>query len=240
MSSKKSTFGKIIGFISLLVGAFLIYGSCTEIVDYGYHILGAIIFLILLGLILAFPFVGPLLGRIFVSVDQFGNTLALGNPDNTISARVGYFANHPERHLFRRLAWKKYWNFLQGFINLTFLPWDGPNHCYDAYLNSAGNEYPEIPGYEKLALFIITFFVGLSCVILLPVFHLIGWPYRYFIERRDKRLENVHKHLQGVERKLNGVLLELDRIPAVNAGIKKKSTDMLSKAKVVHVEIGKK
>ena len=27
----------------------------------------------------------------FVSIDQFGNVLAGGNPDNTISSRVGYY-----------------------------------------------------------------------------------------------------------------------------------------------------
>ena len=33
------------------------------------------------------------IGNAFVSIDQFGKSLAGGNPDNTISARVGYY-NH--------------------------------------------------------------------------------------------------------------------------------------------------
>lgn len=30
----------------------------------------------------------------FVAIDQLGNTVAGGNPDNTISARVGYYNEH--------------------------------------------------------------------------------------------------------------------------------------------------
>ena len=69
---------------------------------------------------------------VLIAIDQLGNALAGGYADSTISARVGYNARHaaPER--------QNYWRLLEGIINYTFLPLDGPDHCYQAYL--AGNQ----------------------------------------------------------------------------------------------------
>lgn len=65
--------------------------------------------------------------NVLVSVDQLGNTICRGNPDNTISARVGYFSQVSRS--FNR--W--YWKTLEAIINFTFWPIDGPNHCQDAF-----------------------------------------------------------------------------------------------------------
>ena len=62
-----------------------------------------------------------------ISIDKVGNTISQGSHHNTISARVGGCANTEGGH-------KKYWGFLEKVINWTFLPVDGPNHCYRAYL----------------------------------------------------------------------------------------------------------
>jgi len=69
---------------------------------------------------------------VLIAIDQLGNALAGGYADSTISARVGYNVRHaaPER--------QNYWRLLEGIINYTFLPLDGPDHCYQAYL--AGNQ----------------------------------------------------------------------------------------------------
>ncbi|WP_237058059.1 hypothetical protein [Microbulbifer sediminum] len=68
------------------------------------------------------------IGGVLVAIDQLGNAIAGGNPDATISARVGYFAGHHEQPLW------PYWRLLERVIDFTFLPIDGPRHCHFAYL----------------------------------------------------------------------------------------------------------
>lgn len=65
--------------------------------------------------------------NVLISIDQLGNTLCGGDPDSTISARVGYFA------LMSKTPQKYFWLGLQKIINFTFWPIDGPNHCLDAF-----------------------------------------------------------------------------------------------------------
>jgi len=62
--------------------------------------------------------------NILIGIDQLGNAIAHGNPDNTISARVGYFAS--EDHKSRL---KFYWKALERTIDITFKPIQGPGHC---------------------------------------------------------------------------------------------------------------
>lgn len=73
--------------------------------------------------------------RLFLSIDQLGNAIAGGDPDNTISARVGYYNHHyfPENE---KVPW--YWHVFEKIIDTTFYPVDGPNHCHEAYHNDAG------------------------------------------------------------------------------------------------------
>ncbi|WP_250459577.1 hypothetical protein [Microbulbifer litoralis] len=68
------------------------------------------------------------IGGVLVAIDQLGNALAGGNPDATISARTGYFSHVEETPL------RPYWLAMERVINFTFLPIDGPDHCYNAYL----------------------------------------------------------------------------------------------------------
>lgn len=69
------------------------------------------------------------IGGVLVAIDQLGNAIAGGNPDATISARTGYFARVAET------PWRAYWRAMESVINFTFLPIDGPGHCYSAYLS---------------------------------------------------------------------------------------------------------
>ena len=66
-------------------------------------------------------------GRIFIALDQLGNALAGGNPDATISQRLGYL--HVERPM-------KLTTLLMMLVNWTFKPVDGEGHCKQAYDNS--------------------------------------------------------------------------------------------------------
>jgi len=67
--------------------------------------------------------------RVLVSIDQLGNTIAGGNPDITISARTGYFANVKKTRL------RVWWQCMEAIIDFAFEPIDGPRHCLSAYLN---------------------------------------------------------------------------------------------------------
>ena len=68
------------------------------------------------------------LKNLLVAVDQLGNTIAGGDPDNTISARVGYFSQVPKTTKIRG-----YWKTMELIINFTFWPVDGPDHCQQAF-----------------------------------------------------------------------------------------------------------
>lgn len=65
--------------------------------------------------------------RVLVSIDQLGNTIAGGNPDVTISARTGYFANIKKTRL------RLWWRCMETIIDFAFRPIDGPDHCLRAY-----------------------------------------------------------------------------------------------------------
>ena len=65
--------------------------------------------------------------RVLVSIDQLGNAVAGGNPDVTISARTGYFAN------IKKTRVRLWWRCVEAIIDFAFRPVDGPNHCLRAY-----------------------------------------------------------------------------------------------------------
>lgn len=69
----------------------------------------------------------PYFKNVLVAIDQLGNTMCGGNPDNTISARVGYFSSTT------RNSTKYFWLGLEKIINFTFWPVDGPFHCLQAF-----------------------------------------------------------------------------------------------------------
>lgn len=103
---------------------------------------------------------GSILFNIGVAVDQLGNTLAGGYADNTISARVGYFAHETSKYKLKSLM-RPYWLFLQFIINTTFHPVDGPGHCHMAYHKEAGNGFED--GSDVLR-FILSLIIFASCI----------------------------------------------------------------------------
>ena len=104
------------------------------------------------------------LKNVLVSIDQLGNTICGGNPDNTISARVGYFATVSQS------ATKYFWKGLEKIINFTFWPVDGPNHCLQAF-----EEDPEEVFYDDngdvfralISAFIVVFCIPISTILYL-------------------------------------------------------------------------
>lgn len=59
--------------------------------------------------------------NVLVAIDQLGNAICGGNPDVTISARTGYFANISNTKL------KPWWRIMEAIINFAFKPIDGPD-----------------------------------------------------------------------------------------------------------------
>lgn len=100
---------------------------------------------------------------LFISIDQFGNAVAGGNPDNTISARVGYYNHY---HSFKGSGVPWYWRWFEKVIDTAFWPVDGVGHCHQAYHNDAGEVFDNRT---------TNFFIGLAAFILIiPSCLLIG------------------------------------------------------------------
>jgi hypothetical protein len=95
---------------------------------------------------------------VLVAIDQLGNTIAYGNPDNTISARVGYFASNEYKSKI-----KPYWKTLERIIDFTFEPVQGPGHCYNAWLAEA--DETDTQG-SYIARIILSVFVALGCLVI--------------------------------------------------------------------------
>jgi hypothetical protein len=71
--------------------------------------------------------------NLIVSIDQLLNTICGGDPDNTISARVGYFSNIRKWKAPTKKLIKWYWKTTEKIINCTYMPAEGSGHCLDAY-----------------------------------------------------------------------------------------------------------
>lgn len=95
-------------------------------------------------------------GRIFIAFDQLGNALAGGNPDATISQRLGYL--HEERPM-------KLTTLLMKLVNWTFKPVDGEGHCKQAYDNSTEEH---LRGND-VALTVMGLILAAVCPILRPL-----------------------------------------------------------------------
>lgn len=99
--------------------------------------------------------------NVLTSLDCLGNALSGGNWDVTISARVGWLCYARETRLGK---------FLRVVIDFTFYPFDGPEHCKNAYF-VLGYRYPvegKVSARIALAIISVT-----GCVIIYP-FILLG------------------------------------------------------------------
>jgi hypothetical protein len=89
---------------------------------------------------------------VLIAIDQLGNALAGGYADSTISARVGYNARHSAS------VRQNYWRLLEWVIDYSFLPLDGPNHCYQAYLSGNNTYYRDGSDLMRVVLSSFIFF----------------------------------------------------------------------------------
>ena len=105
--------------------------------------------------------------NLLVAIDQLGNAIADGNPDNTISARVGYFASDEHKSKI-----KPYWKMLERIIDFTFEPIQGPGHCHNAWLAEA--DETDTQG-TYIARIILGIFVAAGCIVISLFIRLVVW-----------------------------------------------------------------
>lgn len=111
---------------------------------------------------------------VLVAIDQLGNAIAGGNPDATISSRVGYWAQ------FANAAHKWYWLILQKIIDFTFYPLDGPRHCYQTYLEEKDEKFQHGNdiAIAVLGLITITVCLPLSIILRIAVIFIPAWRFK--------------------------------------------------------------
>ncbi|CAM1373621.1 hypothetical protein [Tenacibaculum xiamenense] len=138
-----------------------------------------------------------------VSIDQLGNVLAGGNPDNTISSRVGYYTEkyYPEERIPFR------WRLFRDIINFTFYPIDGKNHCKEAYFNDAGEEFD--PGTSDVAVAILAVLITISCFFIATLLYLL-YLLGIVSPKKINRTNKIKQRLRMVEAKLRGIYSELN------------------------------
>ncbi len=162
---------------------------------------------------------------ILISIDQLGNVIAGGNPDNTISARVGFYVHHfPES---KKVA--GYWKTLEWIIDTTFWPVDGKNHCHEAYHNDAGEFYDT--GTKDWAILLLLLLIVPTCLlfsIILYSLYVLG----IVSPKQIDRAENIDTRLTGIHASIYGTLKEIKEHPVYA------TENMIEKAKI-NVELAK-
>ena len=113
--------------------------------------------------------------NVLVAIDQLGNAIANGNPDNTISGRVGFFASD-----LHESKLKSYWKTLERIIDFTFEPLQGPGHCYRAWQGELDETDTEVTYITRI---ILGIFVAVGCFIISLVLWLAitinpAWRYK--------------------------------------------------------------
>ncbi len=144
------------------------------------------------------------IGNFFVSIDQLGNVIAGGNPDNTISSRVGYYTNH--HNIMNKAPWQ--WRVFEKIIDFTFWPIDGPNHCHEAFHSDAGESFDENTNNILVAL-LATILIIPSCIAICIVLYTL-YLFRIVSPRKINRNQDIKERLQQAQAKLNGTLHELN------------------------------
>lgn len=168
----------------------------------------------------------------FVSIDQLGNVLALGNPDNTISSRVGYYNRHNNSGEKAPLQWRIF----EKIIDFTFYPIDGKDHCHEAFHNDAGEEFDDNTNNIIVAI-LATIIIIPSCIVIAIVLYFlfaIGIVSPKFINRN----KNIKKRLKLAQAKLEGTLHELNEHKVdVDDALEESAAETVECAKSVYDKI---
>ena len=158
------------------------------------------------------------LSNFFISLDQLGNTIAGGNPDNTISARIGYYNYHHDYCKEPAFHWKIF----RLIVDKTFYPVDGERHCHEAYHNDAGEYFDETKNW---AIAILAVFIIPCCLLIgLILYTLLVMG---LVSPKDIDLtKNIKQRIIGANNRLKGTLNEFNEYNIqINADIKKLNSE---------------
>ncbi len=144
------------------------------------------------------------LGNFFVSIDQLGNVIANGNPDNTISSRVGFYNKHNKSG--QKAPWQ--WQAFEKIINFTFYPIDGEEHCHEAYHNDAGELFDMHT--KNIIVAILAGIIIIPSCFLISVLLYALYLFGFVSPKKIDRNENIKKRLYLSKAKLEGTLHELN------------------------------
>ena len=146
------------------------------------------------------------ISNLFVSIDQLGNTLAGGNPDNTVSARVGYYNHYYIPYKNRKVPW--FWSWFEKIIDFTFYPVDGWGHCHEAYHNDASEIFD-----NRITNFFIAIAAALviipSCVPISVLLYLLYFL-RIVSPRIIDRELNLHRRFTTSKKRLSSAEIEIE------------------------------
>lgn len=117
--------------------------------------------------------------NLLLSLDQLANTICGGNPDNTISARVGYFAEVNQN------ANKWYWKTTQTVIDFTYWPVDGENHCKLAFEADPEEIFNDNNG--DFFRFFMSLIIIAVCIPLIVILYL-GWLVARLFGSKKKKI----------------------------------------------------
>ena len=140
--------------------------------------------------------------NLFVAIDQLLNTVAGGNPDNTISARIGYY--NFDKSQIGNTKW--YWKWFMKIVDTTFSPIDGKGHCDEAYHNDAGESFDKKT--KNWAIGILMIIIIPTCTVIGVILHIlkiIGLVKPKTIDR----YQNITFRIEGVQRKVKGCIFEI-------------------------------
>ena len=179
--------------------------------------------------------VGSFLRNFFISIDQLGNVIAGGNPDNTISSRVGYYNNHHK--VSEKTPWQ--WKVFEKIIDVTFWPIDGPGHCHEAFHSDAGETFDQDTKNILVAILAALLIIP-SCIVISILLYTL-YLFRIVSPKNVDRAKNIKKRLILAQAKLEGTFHELDEHEViVNEQLKECAKNTIISAKKVADKINEK
>jgi len=138
---------------------------------------------------------------LFIGVDQLINAIAGGNPDNTISSRIGYYATHGAEKQ------KRFWKALEWITDKTFWPLEGPNHCHIAYHADAGEDFDA--DKKGVGVFVLSM-LTLPFLLLIAIVLWGGWLVGLVKQIKIDRADAIRKRILKTEKMLNSIKKELE------------------------------